>query len=92
NAAIKEYMLREKKAKEKKTLETNRLLRMAMKNLQDENAIAFKKMDRVAGIQEEMPVQSLAAMGTVALPAQKNYFTCHKTFDIRTGFFGFNST
>ncbi|MEO6671091.1 MAG: hypothetical protein ABIN36_16535 [Ferruginibacter sp.] len=92
NAAIKEFMLREKKAKEKKVLETNRLLRMSMKNLQDENALAFKKMDLVTGFQDEMAVQSTAATGKAVLPAPKKYFASHTTFDIKTGFIIFNST
>lgn len=85
-------MLREKKAKEKKTLETNRLLRMAMKNLQDENAIAFKRMERVACIQEDVAVQSMTATGNAVLPAPKKYFTGYTRFDVKTDFIKFNST
>ncbi|MEO8769395.1 MAG: hypothetical protein ABI402_04905 [Ferruginibacter sp.] len=92
NAAVKEYMLREKKEKQQQLLETNRLLRNAVKKWQEENGIVVKEVQVVDDMNIASMVHALPVTGNVVSAFQKKYFLSHTTFDIKSGFIIFNST
>ena len=92
NAAIKKYMLREKKAKEKMFVETNRLLRKAMMNSGQKRNVASDNLATATNNGCVSPLSILPPGHPALLEINKKYFPPHTTFDIKTAFSIFNST
>ena len=92
NAAIRAYMLREKKAKQNEFMVTNSLLRNVFKQTQVNHDTGCSEADINDGKKQPMPANQLAVGSAHSTAINKKYFESHTTFDIKTAFIIFNST